>query len=403
MRRRTMLKSIGAAGVLGLAGCTGEDGGGEIELVGEVTTPGAREVVAGDDYAYVGNGELEWGPGVTVVDWSDPAEPEQVATLDLPGPEHAGVSLEGDLLATSNDAFGSRKVDPEQIGAHFVDVSDPTDPELVGSFDVNPPDEEQLGAHNLYLEGDVAYLTRFFPRSNSELILVDVSDPSDPVELSRWSLGDQHPELNNRLANVHQVYVQDGTAYTANWDAGCRVIDVSDPTDPVEVAGFGATEDLADAPESSEEFRERFSLPPGNVHSVRVTPDDEYAFLASETGQIVGGPPDTLGGIRVFDISDLDSPELVAEIEPPGIERDDDFEKGGTVHNLALRGDQLHTAWYAGGVRVFDVSDPANPEQLDRFDPEGTEIAYDTVSTSGDYTLATRRTFSVVTLDTGGL
>lgn len=46
----------------------------------------------------------------------------------------------------------------------------------------------------------------------------------------------------------------------------------------------------------------------------------------------------------------------------------------------------------AGGVRAFDVRDPSDPEQVDRFDPEGTAVACDTATAARRNTVATRHT-----------
>lgn len=439
MNRRDTLRAIGATvgfgSIAGIGfssnpGGGGDDNGeaGDIELVGEVETPGAREVAVTTDgegrYAFVGNGELgtdaaEGGDqddtGFSVVDWSDPRNPELVRTVDVPGPEHSGVDIggpNGDILGVSNDAFGSPEVDPGQTGAQFYDISDPEDPERISYFDVNPAGEAQLGAHNLFVDDDGnAFLTRFFPRDDTALISVGVRDTDaddQAAELDRWTIDDaaglnldsfEDGDPDHKLNNPHQVYVEDGRAYIAHWDAGCQVLDVSDPGDMRRIGSFGETEGWTDAPADGGAFRRRFSLPPGNVHSVRAFDDGNYAALGVETGQIVQGGYDTLGGVEIYDISDLSEPELVAGIAPVQVKREDQFEKGGTAHNLTVQGDEIHSAWYAGGVRVFDVSDPGDPEEVDRFDPEGTDVAYDTAAAAGRYTVATRRTQSVVVLD----
>lgn len=406
--RRQVLKALGAAtgltvGIGTVSGQSDTDNGsdeGGIKEVGEaVTNNGAREVDTRGHHAFVASGVLDFGGGFTVVDWSDHRNPEVVNRVDVPGPEHSAVDLYDDILAVNNDAFGSNKVDPERIGAHFYDVSDPVNPELLGSFDVNPEGEAQLGAHNLFIHEDLAYLARFFPRDNSELIIVDIADPSNPMELSRWDVSEVDPELDNKVSNVHQVHVEDDLAYLAYWDAGCRVLDVSDPQNPVEVTSFGEAENVRDPIDDDEEFRNRFSRPPGNIHSAKPTPNGKFVVLSEETGQIISEGVE-LGDIEIWDVTDFDNPVLAARIEAPDVPREDQFKKGGTAHNFDIQGNLLHSPWYAGGVRIHDISDPYNPELLDRFDPEGTEIAYDTTEALGRFTLVTRRTKSLVVLDT---
>ena len=35
-----------------------------------------------------------------------------------------------------------------------------------------------------------------------------------------------------------------------------------------------------------------------------------------------------------------------------------------TTHNFDIRGDRLFSSWYQGGVKIYDISDPTDPEQL---------------------------------------
>ena len=64
-------------------------------------------------------------------------------------------------------------------------------------------------------------------------------------------------------------------------------------------------------------------------------------------------------------LSDPESPEKLATIEPE--ESESNAYRGGTwttSHNFDWVGDRLYTSWYNGGVKLYDVSDPANPEEL---------------------------------------
>ncbi|MFB9805127.1 hypothetical protein ACFFQF_06865 [Haladaptatus pallidirubidus] len=50
---------------------------------------------------------------------------------------------------------------------------------------------------------------------------------------SAWS------NVDSWVRSLHDVWVQDGTAYLAQWDAGTWVVDVSNPKQPSHVAHFG--------------------------------------------------------------------------------------------------------------------------------------------------------------------
>lgn len=386
-RRRDFLKATGAFGLAGMAGVTSARGretgngtDGTLRLFGEVAVDGAAEVVTQDTWAYVATGD-----GFAVVDWRNPNRPELVGAWDAPGTGIADVKVDGDLLAVSTQ--GSEHdhgpgedpdVDPDaQIGTHFYDVSDPTQPRYLSTFQVLP-----AGVHNAHLVGDTLYVAKEAPFDESALIIVDVSDPAEPTERSRWVLEEVHPELDSVTNFVHDVYAQDGYAYLAYWDAGCRVLDVSDPTEPVEVSWFGQTEN-ADMGMDGDPWARVYGSP-GNAHYVQPSPDGDHVYVGAET--YTGES----GGITVFDVTDLENPRQVATIEAedrnPGIFPD-------TAHNFDVTADRLYTSWYNAGARVYDITDPSNPERRAEYDPDGSSF----------WTAVNARGFTVASDIGGGL
>mgnify|MGYP001237377857 FL=1 len=178
-------------------------------------------------------------------------------------------------------------------------------------------------------------------------------------------------------------------AYVADFDQGLRVIDISDPAEPVEV-GF-------------------YDPPAGESISVAVVGD--YAYLADSTFTGVGG------GLRVVDISNPAAPTevgyhttlcraandvvvagdyayvaakgchlVILDIsEPTNPTFTGMLYKSGLDHGVALDGS---IAYLAGsyGLSVVDVSDPAAPKQVG-FYP--TTAALVRVAVSDDYIYAT--------------
>lgn len=352
--RRTILKTSGALAGTGLAGTAAARSDHDLRLFSEQAVAGSTEVVTQGHLAYVAT-----GTGLAVVDWRNPARPELLVDMEVPGVAVWDVKVEDNLLAISSQGENERGDGgaPDTIGTHFYDVSDPSAPTFRGTWSELP-----AGVHNHFLDGDVAYICREAPFDDSALKIVDVSDPADPTLLSEWRVEDVHPELNQPTNFLHDVYVQEDLAYLAYWDAGTRILDVSDPTEPVEVSAMGEAPDADEDVEfPSAEWAERALLPPGNSHYVQPTPDGNHVLQGAETfpGVLVDDPDnDDYGGIKVFDVTDFDEPELLTRIAPPDV---DGFR---TSHNFDVTRNRLHTSWYEGGVVVFDFTDPANPEEL---------------------------------------
>ena len=98
---------------------------------------------------------------------------------------------------------------------------------------------------------------------------------------------------------------------------------------------------------------------------IRVSPDGKYAFMASN-------PPPTDGknnGITIADVSDPANPKVVAHINNGPTEHSQYVDVVGTTlamnqEQLRVRDRSLRTqSAYNPGIKLYDVSDPANPKE----------------------------------------
>jgi hypothetical protein len=239
-------------------------------------------------------------------------------------------------------------------------VSDPSAPAERAFFETSYP------IHNCQLRDGVAYLTGNDGETNP-LVLVAVGD--DPQEVGRWSLVDAVPEwesVPSRVRPLHDVRVRDGVAALAHWDAGTWLVDVSDPAAPVAVGSVDADEPAAVRQRASEDGRREGLAPPGNHHYAATDERGRLLAVGKESwayenrdGRVVGGP----SGIDLWDVREPASPAFLATIPPPPTP---DGTLGGvwtTAHNFEIRDGTLYSAWYQGGVRRHDVSDPAAPRE----------------------------------------
>jgi len=369
MRRRDVLRSgagLASLAALGGLGTTTTAARAGYEPLGAVDIEGSAEAVVDDagEFAFVAATN-----GFAVVDARDPAAPEVVyEERDLVPDGYDkeltvvfDVKYENDTLVVAGPANGGR---PPR-GFFVYDVSDSAAPERV-AFVPTP-----TSIHNCDLEDGVCYVTGNGV-SGSPIIGYDLT--SCPYEeVLRWSPADYDSDWEGYARQtLHDLWVQDGVAYCAYWDAGTVLVDVSDPSDPTFVARLGdhSKEEILNW--SGDEAAVEYLQPPGNAHYVAVNDDADLLFEGGESWDRDGtddrGGP---SGIDVWDISDPLSPEKLSEIKPPGAEDETYRGTWTTSHNFEVVGDRLYTSWYQGGVKVFDVSDPANPETLSWWaDPE---------------------------------
>ncbi|WP_134670840.1 hypothetical protein [Halorussus marinus] len=359
MRRREFLGGI--VGTLGLSAVgTASGHPGPYRPYGSVSVANAAEAVPGPDDEYVYVAAMD---GFAVVDVARPDDPQVVAerrelladreTGPLRGLQDAKV--EGDRLIVAGPADPI----PGDVlrGVLIYDVSEPTDPERVAFFETDYP------IHNCFLRDGVAYLTGN-DNADNPLVMVDVSG-DDPTEIGRWSIPGHESawtETPSNLRTVHDVWVGDGRAYLAQWDAGTWIVDVSDPAAPSFAGRVGGRSREELAAVSDESVRAQILRKPGNHHFSMPNDDGSLLGINKEAWAVDGrGTP---GELELWDVSDLEDPTRLSTIDPPPTPDPSLSGTWTTSHNFDIVGDRLFSSWYQGGVKIHDISDPANPELL---------------------------------------
>jgi hypothetical protein len=365
--------------------------------LGNVDLSGATEAVTSDDgtVAFVAVTD-----GYAIVDLSTPSQPTVVAEQrDLRADHEDGpltqihdVKQDGDTLLVVGPANG--RGGAYLSGAVVVDVSEPASPQQRGFYETDYP------IHNCDLVDGRAYLTAN-GRDAVQLEIIDVT--GEPTFLGRWALTDHEPAweaLPRLLRVVHDVWVQDGIAYLAHWDAGVWILDVRDPASPTVLGRIGdrtAEAVVADADGRSQS--EQISLP-GNAHVAVVNETGDLLAVGREAWATPGAPPGGddespnggPGGIDLYDISDPAAPVLRSTIDPPATVDATLSGSWTTAHNCELRDSVLYSSWYRGGVKRHDVSDPANPTQLTWWaDPPHAEFWTARIGVPGETFVASSR------------
>ncbi|WP_435151459.1 LVIVD repeat-containing protein [Haladaptatus sp. DFWS20] len=391
MRRRQFLRAAavggGSATLLASGGVTAQE---PYQPLGDVAIENAKEAVVGDDGKTVFVAATN---GFATVDISNPANPTVLAERrdllanrdDGPMTQIWDVKQDGDRLLVAGPA---NPVSGEVVhGFLLYDVSDPSKPKRMAFHETEYP------IHNAMFVDGIAYLTGNDGEGNP-LVMVDTSNDK-PKEVGRWSITQYDSawsEVDSWVRSLHDVWVQDGTAYLAMWDAGTWLVDVSNPKQPSHVAHFGGQplDKLASIPDDGEQ--DAVLGLPGNDHYVRANEDGSLVVVNKEAWDTDSAGGNGPGGMELWDLSNPDNPKRLSEIYAPqsadptydlqlpsllpiGVAsahgKCHDCTGGGgtdgqwtTSHNFDIVGDRLYTSWYQGGVKLFDISDPTKPKEL---------------------------------------
>jgi len=366
------------------------------ERLGHIVLPGpVTGIAVTGAHAYVTTG---FGSGLFVIDISNPASPIVIST-HYAGSHLAGVVFSGDLAIVTGIKLHmmdiSDPAEPVEVsyyefplgytggkktavsggyayalyqgsagrtgGFQIINISDPTRPSITGDFTA------PFNIHEIIPIGDYVYLLVGTGLESADLVVVDISDPEHPVEVSldsntAWRavsmavsgrfifLADPggpgtsgslkifdvadpvHPKLTGYFDGVNQpagaMTVDNRLAYVTS-DDGLAIVDISEPTAPSR-AGLYMLDRLPDLGRD-------------------IVVSGSYAYIA-----------DGWSGLLVVDISRPNNPLIVSSLDTAGI-----------AWGLALDGNLVYVADEYNGLRVIDISNPINPVEVGFYDLPG--------------------------------
>ncbi|MFX1517320.1 MAG: LVIVD repeat-containing protein, partial [Promethearchaeota archaeon] len=277
-------------------------------VISYVNITGVLGVYVEGDYAY-----LAQSSGIRVVDVSDPTNPSLVGSCNIPLSPAREIVVEGDYAYAAGD-FQDIQV---------INITNPKDPGVNGSTG----GVIGYSAEAVAIDGDFAYLG-----AGNYVYAIDISDPTDP------KVAEESPSLGGSVMGIaidgdYLYCVCDGKGVGFN---GLKVLDISDPTDTSEIASIETL---------------------GKANDVFI--DGNYAYVAASNY-----------GLQIIKISDTIDPSSVGVLSSP------EYAQGVTV-----KGNYAFLADGSAGLKVIDISDPTNPTS------KGTQdtVYAQAVAVAGDY------------------
>jgi hypothetical protein len=312
--------------------------------------------------------------GWSVLDITDPARP---AVLNwIPGPSNTRTVqvdiAEGKMitgLEKSQRGGDTNPNAPYDEGVVIWSLDDPVHPRRLGQYKTGGG----LGTHrNGYYGGRYMHLAAGMRGYAGNIyVIVDISDPAHPVEVSRWAPAEMKladPNAQNTAwphgMGLHGPPVVAGNLVYLGFDTRMVILDISDIRHPKEVGSLSF-----DPP-----YHGLFS-----VHTVLPFPNRQIALTNSE-----GGCADGPSQVSLVDIGDPAKPKVLSFFPVPVPPADAPYrnfcERGGGfgVHNVNMlfhnpnvdHSDNIVYMTYTNaGLRVFDISDARLPREIGYFIP----------------------------------
>jgi hypothetical protein len=326
--------------------------------------------VGGSSYAIAVEGTFAYlgvGPRLVVLDISNPANPIPVGQSR---PLH-GIIM--DVQVSKGYAY----VAAEYIGGlHVIDVRDPTNPQVMSEFI-----PEQPGCNGLALWKNQIYVENlvYLACNPYGLRIVDVSDPANPKELSG---------LNLKTA-LTDIAILDGYAYLNAPGQGIYVVDIHESTQPVQVSFFPSPPTLTGEDSGSVYINALDALngylyvscSDAGLAVIDIQDPANLQLVGSLTANVTNGIAvrenivylvDEFEGVRVMDVSNPTQPQQVG-LAPTAMGTANELKVATRVtRNVAVSGDLLLVtdAWHS--LFIYNVADPANPIQISHYQAAAT-------------------------------
>ena len=289
----------------------------------------------GRDYALVGT----WGGDgyAYVFDISDLSAIVKTDSIkvDARTINDVTVSPDGRWGALSREGASNRV-----NGVVILDLANPAHPKVAATFDK----ELTGGVHNMFATKD-----HLFAISNGDkYVIIDMKDITKPQYVGEYD----HPE-----SRVHDVWVNDGIAYSSEWGTGVVAVDVGNGkwggtiTAPKLIATYpttsGATHEIYPYHQKSTGKTYLFLGDEIMSRQGRVWEGTAYAQDLFGGNPTRGGVPQTSAGYtHIIDFTDPKNPQNIAKYHQ---------EEFG-AHDIIVQDDVMYQAYYDGGLRIVDVS-----------------------------------------------
>tara|TARA_B100001057_G_scaffold89793_1_gene86041 strand:+ start:762 stop:2105 length:1344 start_codon:yes stop_codon:yes gene_type:complete len=180
--------------------------------------------------------------------------------------------------------------------------------------------------HNIFIDTATAKL--YACATGDAMEVFTLSNPINPTLIYTY----------NDVGHVHDAYVINDTAFLNCGNNGLRIMDFSMVNNngdiPNELASFTSYPDA------------------GYNHSGWLTDDGNiYAMQDENHGY----------DVKILDVSDFSNISVLSTFSS-------NVDPNSMAHNGIIKGDLLYIAYYHDGLRVFNISDPSNPVQVNNYD-----------------------------------
>ena len=328
-------------------------------LVSHIECPGGGQVWVDGATLFVAH--MRPPAGTSIFDIADPSAPRLLSHVEMPAGWHSHkVRARDGLMIVNHERLGSDNPDYGG-GLGLYDVSRPAAPRLVNKWRT-----AGSGVHRYDFDGRHAYISPTAEGFVGNIVMIlDLADPSKPIEAGRWwipgqnaAAGEAYPWDGYVKPRCHHPLRMGDRLYVSYWHHGLFILDIADLAHPRMVAALNSS------PAHPHPTHTCLPVPqPLMGRQIMVVADEDVAKLRPS-------PP---AFAWVYDITDERQPMPIATCRVPGLDMDGAPQPpmtGCHQPSEVFSGTVIPFAWFAQGLRLFDIADPFAPREIGSYEPD---------------------------------
>lgn len=349
--------------------------------VGHLDIDGGGQVVVQNGYAYIGHMLSGTAGGTSILDVSDPRNPKLVSRIYAPVGIHSHKVRVDDKLQIMMVNYEQQGTTTSKTGLAIFDISDRSKPKLLTIWS-----DGGKGVHRYTydFQRKYVYLSADVRNYNGAIFVVlDVHNPREPLEVARWWLPGQGPGENFDYDPLwsgipgdfrvhHPLLGPDGNFYMGYWNGGYVVARAYWDASGSRITGF-QKEPLAHV-----NWAMTIKSPGHTFLPVfhKVAGWDVAVLTDEDIDQVVD--PKYQPGMWVAWVDRFKADRCVITPishyripQPDYITNAPEKPNFGThqPHEYVAEDNLVYVAWWAGGLRIVDISDPFKPVEVGHFLP----------------------------------
>ena len=323
------------------------EGGGMVDVKGNLAAIGH----IGPPYA------------TSLINVADPTKPFIVSRINVrPGTHSHKARICDTTLIINVESYGGGG--DGKAGLALYDISNPNKPTEVGFFAMGGLTTGGTGAHRFELDCSrkLVYSSGSADGFQGNItMIIDISNPFHPREVGRWWFtgqrlaGGEKPSWGGGSVRTHHPLRMGNRLYVSLWFGGFAILDISDTSRPRLISHTNYPNEGGSPTHTT--------LPVGH----KIDGKDWLIVFDEELG---GSEPPAF--MRVFDVTNEKQPKQVSTFQ---VSKEPSGRTGGRFgahqpHEHVGRDNLVYAAWFSGGMRVIDITNPYLPREVGHYIPK---------------------------------